>query len=472
MFRSSLGALLIFSATGLFLAACDGGETSGTGGQGATGAGGSSTATTGGTGGTTQSCNAANCNKPGEICLAGECVVDCRRVGSTPCAEGTACDVSDAAEGQCVPIGTACLTTSEPEQCGNRVCGPGSMCDGADQCFPRVPCAGVNCDDKGCWGSACACTRSIGCSPAPVGTPGEVGTLHDNSFRNGLVDLEFDPTCTAWGVTLISGPDYLRSMSADGTASTYPGVTNLNMGEVSVLQNIVVPKSGTGVGPKPPPPEDLEVALSYICCAACGCQLQSTPQGVSHFDPATNTLPLVIPSQTFTTGMGPFGSGAIDTGPAGLTYGTDRVLYVGNVNENGDYHRLDLATNQSTVVTTFPARVYASTPFDALHMLVALEGGDIMLLRLADADSAIWTTSDSPVTGMVRDFFDGSVYVARNDGAIWKYDEKGAGALVYTAKSRSRLAIAPDGYLYAINIPASVADANPTFERWQLPLTR
>lgn len=330
-------------------------------------------------------------------------------------------------------------------------------------CDP-VECGGV-CDGD-------VCTRTIGCSPAPVGLPGDIGSLQDPAFLAGLVDLEFDPDCTAWGATLISGTDYLRSISPDGMATSYPGVTNLNMGEVSVLQDFTVPRSGHQAGANPPPPPDLEVALSYICCSACGCQLDSTPQGVSRFDPLTSMLPLVIASMTFTDGSGPFGSGVIDTGPAGLSYGTDRVLYVGNVDVNGDYYRLDLATSKKELFTTFASRVYASAPFDDLSMLVALEGGEIRLLSLADATSSVFATSDQPVTGMIRDFFDGSVYVARRDSQIWKYAADGSGALAWTAKGSPRLSIAPDGYLYAIEIPAKIADATAEIERWQLPLTK
>lgn len=333
---------------------------------------------------------------------------------------------------------------------------------GAPACNP-VTCPGV-CEND-------VCTRAPGCSPAPLGMPGEQGTLQDPAFIKSLVDLEFDPACNAWGVTIISGPDYLRSMAPDGMASTYAGVTNLNMGEVSVLQDFVIPKSGHIDGPVPPPPADLEVALSYICCSACGCQLDSTPQGVSHFDPVKEELPLVIPSMTFTDGAGPFGSTVIDTGPAGLTYGTNRVLYVGNVDINGDYYRLDLSTNEKILFTTFASRVYASAPFDDKRMLVALEGGEIRLLDLTDATSAVFAVSDTPVTGMVRDFFEGSVYVARKNGQIWKYDKDGFGVLEWVGKGYPRLSIAPDGYLYAIEIPPGIADVTPQVERWQLPAT-
>ena len=80
--------------------------------------------------------------------------------------------------------------------------------------------------------------------------------------------------------------------------------------------------------------------------------------------------------------------------------------------------------------------------------------------------------STSPVTGIVRDFFDGSVYVARRDGAIWKYDENGKGAAFQSAANPARITVAPNGYLYAIEIPPPFADVPPTIERWALPTVR
>ncbi len=80
--------------------------------------------------------------------------------------------------------------------------------------------------------------------------------------------------------------------------------------------------------------------------------------------------------------------------------------------------------------------------------------------------------SSSPVTGLTRDFFDGSVYVARRDNGIWRYDAGGNGALFQTAKNPARIAISPDGWLYALEIPPPFADVTPTVERWQLPDTR
>jgi hypothetical protein len=449
---------------------------------GTVGHGGASSTTSpggGGTGGGGTTCPDTPCSAPGQTCVAGACVADCRPSTATPCAADTVCDVSDASPGMCVAPGGACVTTSTPVSCGGKICGPGSACDGNGKCYPIVPCTEVVCDTGGCYGAECACTRAPGCSPAAVGTPGAAGTLQDATFLHGLVDLQFDPTCTAWGVTLVSGPDYLRSVTPSGTVGSIAGVTNLNMGEVAVLQHLAMATSYPGDAEQHPLPRPLDmpgldVSLTYICCSACGCELQTTPQGVAHLDPTTMQIPLVIPSSTFTNGTGPFGAAVIDTGPAGLSYGTDLVLYVGNVDTNGDYYSLDLGSQKQQLVTTFTARVYASAPFDAVTQIVALEGGELRLLRITDGTSTSWATSSNPVTGLTRDFFDGSVYVARRDGSILRYDAAGNGTpfQTTTSKNPARIAIAPDGFLYALEIPPPFADATPTVERWQLPTTR
>lgn len=460
---------LAWMAVGLSIFLGCGGGTSGAGGHGGS-ATTSSNHGAAGSGGASPTCPEIPCDAPGHACVSGACIEDCRVPGAISCTSGKVCDVSDGAAGKCVDPGAPCVTTSTPEPCGGKVCGPGSACDGDGKCYPRVPCAGVTCNDAGCYGSACACTRLPGCEPAPLGAPGEKNTLHDDAFRKGLVDLDFDGACNAWGVTLVSGPDYLRSIAPDGMTASITGVTNLNMGEVAILQHLSIPASGSA--PQPLDAPGLDVSLTYICCATCGCQLDTTPQGVARLDPATSLIPLVIPSDEITTGSGPFGAAVFDTGPAGLSYGTNRVLYVGNVIVNGDYHRLDLGLQAQSLVTTFATRVYASTPFDAVSMLVALEGGELRLLRLADGSSTVLAVSDQPVIGMVRDFFDGAIYVSRRDGSIWKYDATGAGAPFQSTKHPARIAIAPDGWLYALEVPPPFADVMPTITRWLLPTTR
>ena len=62
---------------------------------------------------------------------------------------------------------------------------------------------------------------------------------------------------------------------------------------------------------------------------ACGCQADP-PQGTARLveEDMVKPLPIVIIAQK-TQGTGPFASTAADAGPQGLTWGVDRVLYVG-----------------------------------------------------------------------------------------------------------------------------------------------
>ncbi len=60
-----------------------------------------------------------------------------------------------------------------------------------------------------------------------------------------------------------------------------------------------------------------------------------------------------------TEGTGPFGEFHLDAGPAGLTWGEDRVLYVGNTTaKRGDYsNTADLEQGTVDIVYSFNARV-------------------------------------------------------------------------------------------------------------------
>lgn len=391
------------------------------------------------------------CNGPGEICSGGACKADCTAPGANACAAGTVCNVSDANPGACVAEGSACLVAGGLEPCGAWSCGPGSTCDSNTlTCVAALPCLGAVCTGSVCHGSSCPCER-----PAPACAPATLDQLNNTAFINGLVDLDFDLSCGAWGVTVISGADYLRNMDTAGLVKTVQGVTNLNMGEVAAVQG----QNGTFGG------MTTDVGLTYNCCAACGCQ--GTPQGVAFYDQPANTLPLVIPSAKITTGLGPFQSAYLDTGPQGLTWGLSRKLYVGNVDQDGDFHAVDLTTNTKGLVTTFPARVYAATPFDGTRLLVALATKDVVLLDVVSGLVKPFATLASDVTSMARDPFTGHVYISLNGGAIRDLSAKGddLGKLGQGLKS-GRIALARDGYLYHLNAaPVGVASV----ERFVLP---
>ncbi len=433
----------------------------------AAGAGGASGAGMGGAAGAT-GCGA--CDQPGQVCVQNVCKDDCRLPGAVACAAGTVCTVGSENKGQCVPPDEGCVVTSAQVTCGTKTCGPGTTCGLKGDCVPSLPCVSMGCSGSTCWGESCSCTRPIFCAPAPLGAPGEAKTLNDPAFlrggksaSEGAFDLDFDPSCNAWAVTIISGPDYLRKSAPDGTVSSVTGVTNLNMGEVAVLTG----KDGGFSG------GDGSVALTYTCCATCGCILSGSggnPQGAAIFDATTSTLPMKIPSTDFTTGNGPFGSSTVDTGPYGLTWGLDRVLYLGNVVTNGDFYALDVLSGTKELITTFPKRVNAATPLDGEQLLVALEGNDIVRVPALGISGEPVTViaMPAPVTSLVLDPWSGRVYAELGDLSIVSFRPGSSQVTPFaTAPHKGRIAMGPDGYLYHL----TVYPDEPEVVRFALPTT-
>ncbi|TKD12593.1 SMP-30/gluconolactonase/LRE family protein [Polyangium fumosum] len=440
----------------------------GMGGMGSVGGGSSSSSGTGagGVACTDEVCNgldddcdgavdedASLCPGPGEVCAAGACKADCVPPEANPCAPDTVCNVSDKDPGACVAPDAGCVVTGPLVACGASTCGPGTTCDAAtNTCVASLPCAGIECLGAVCRGVACPCER-----PAPTCTGATLEQLNAAAFVNGLVDIDFDLACNAWGVTVISGPDYLRKVSTTGQVSTVQGVTNLNMGEVAAIQG----QNGTFGG------SVTEVGLTYNCCANCGCQ--GTPQGVAFFDQMTNALPLVIPSAKITTGAGPFKSGYLDTGPQGLTWGLTKKLYVGNVDADGDFHTVDLADGTKGLVATLPARVYAASPYDGSRLLVALATKEVVLLDVNTGATTPFAALPADITSLARDPFTGHVYVSLFGGEIHDLDGSGNDLGMFAKGAKSgRIALARDNHLYHVNA-APVGGAS--IERFPLPQT-
>lgn len=452
------------------------GAVGGTAAQGGSNQGGSNQggSSQGGDGGTANNCDASNCNGPGQLCVNDICVSDCRKNGAVPCPSPTVCNYSDENPGQCVDPGVQdCVLTGPYEACGNNNCGPGSSCDGAGACIAALPCGSLACDGNNCWGESCACTRPPpACLPAPLGSPGQSGTLNDPLFsrcgtipgncNGGIADLDFDSACNAFGVTYVSGQDFLRKIDAQGVVSEFGGVTNLNMGEVATQKGV----NGTFGGP------DLEdvVSLTYICCASCGCVINGgEPQGVARLDVPTSSLPMAIPSMTFTSGSGPFSSFKLNTGPYGLSWGLDAVLYVGNTDSNGQYHALDLTQQNKTLVFTFPERIHASAPFNEVSMLVALQGGAVYRVPVLGGQTlpSLLVTMPADVTSIERDSWSGTIYAKLSNGDIVSFAADGNEVQTFqTGLAQGRIAIAPDGYLYHLTMGFP---SQPTITRWPLP---
>lgn len=419
---------------------------------------------------------ASTCTAAGSACIAGACVADCRPKDANACADGTACDFTD---GKCKSATSACFLPGAFDPCPSaaspdKSCGPGLMCDGKGSCvLAGMGCTGDACDASNrCWATGCPCER-----PAPRCTVAKLADLNKPEFvgaqvsgrdSEGAFDLDFDDVCTAYAVTMISGPDYLRQMTPDGTLTSWTSTTNLNMGQVAVLR---VPSGEFK--------ELGDVAATYICCAACGCVETGADGrlGVVHLDRTSTTRPLPnVLAAKATTGSGPFGDSSIDTGPYALTWGADRALYAGNVETNGDFVRVDLAAKTTSNVSLFLGRVTAAGIYDLTRLLVAVEGGKVFLLTTATGERKDFATLPAHVTSIRRDKFTGRVYaeVATKPPQILEISGDGKSQTLFQSPPRlGRIALAPDGNLYHLSVyPAVNWSAKTSIVSWPLPAKR
>jgi hypothetical protein len=418
-------------------------------------------------------CSPATCTAPGSSCVEGRCVPDCRPPGANACGTGAVCDFVD---GLCRES-TSCTIAGPFGACGDGVlCGPGTECTFDGRCVPDGRCEGVTCDGARCYGVACRCDRPAPrCTVAPLprlNAPDFVGAIPTNMRADeGIIDLEFDDICAAYAVTVISGQDHLRQLTSDGMFRSWGGASNLDMGEVA-LRRTANGTLGTELG---------ELALTYACISGCTATSEDAQQGVARLDrmSAARPLPNVVPAM-ITRGTGPFGNVTIDSGPAGLAYGPDGRLYVGNLDANGEYHRVDLATRARTLLHRFPTRVHAATVFDSTTILVALENRELHLLRTEGMTPPTrWATVEGTVTSLARDRFTGRVYAELRAGTeprIVEISRDGSRVTLFQRPARlGRIAIAPDNFLYHTAVYPDVQWTHammPPIQRWPLPATR
>lgn len=408
------------------------------------------------------------CDGPNQRCVGDVCETTCQGQMPDPCA--AAGQVCDHISGDCVDADAQCLLRGGYTSCGEQQCGPGSVCDDQGGCLPYPPCAGVACSDEGaCWGTFCSCERAIDCEP-----PSD--DLLNGPFSTEISDLAIADDCTAYMVTLRSGTDYLRRLTPDGELTEWAGVSNLNMGEVAVLKTLTPPPGAAvplplGSGTVPPPPVLVEgigeVALTYICCSTCGC-FTDPPQGVARLveDDMLEPLPLVIPA-VVTDASGPFGNSGADAGPFGLTWGVDRVLYVGNAEGNGNLHTADLEMETQQQISMFDERVTAAAPLTEVHIMVATLGGVVHRYNVLTGQATQLVDLGEDVTNMSFDAFSGLLYVSlRTLEVITLRPFAGTSQPFETMPARGRVTVSPNGRLYYS--PISILDAQP-ISSWDLP---
>jgi hypothetical protein len=401
---------------------------------------------------------------------------DCRR-GDPACGSGTACDFTD---GKCKDPSSDCFLPGVFEPCPStsspkKACGPGLLCDGKGSCVPNIGmfCTGEASDAEGrAWATGCPCDRpDARCKAAlldDLNQPGFAGSPVNDRDGEGAFDLDFDDLCTAYAVTMISGPDYLRQMTPDGKLTTWTSTTNLNMGQVAVLRVPTGEFKELG-----------DVAATYICCATCGCieTGEDGRLGVVRLDRTSTARPLpnVLPAKA-TTGAGPFGTPTLDTGPYALTWGADKALYAGNIEANGDFMRVDLTTKTTKLITTFDKRVTAAGIYDVARLMVATEGGQVHLFNPETGMKSELVKLPAHVTSIRRDKFTGRIYaeVASTPPEILEVSADGKTQRVFQTPPRlGRIALAPDNYLYHLSVyPAVNWKAKTAIVRWPLPTRR
>jgi hypothetical protein len=429
---------------------------------GATGSTGDAPTTTAGS--STAGLECTDCDDANQTCQDGQCITTCQGQDPSPCGADEVCDVIS---GECKSPGDPCLLAGPATPCGDRSCGPGSVCDDQGGCVPVAPCLDFVCTDAGaCWGVACACERPIACDDPTL-------EALNGPFSDKIIGIDFADDCTAWMVTLRDGVDYLRRLLPNGELSEWPGVSNLDMGEVKVLRSLTLPQLTApppfAGWPTPPSPvEGLgEVAITYTCIGGCDGE---DPQGVARLveDDPMNPLPIVIIAAV-TTGLGPFGVPVVDAGPQGLTWGVDRVLYVGNSTANGEFNRADLMAGTQEVVTTFPARVHASAPVSPVHLLVALEGGALHRYNVITQISTPLTELGGHATSLSHDPFNNKVYASLSTLEVVVVDAfTGDIEDFQMMPDKGRVAVSPSGKLYFM--PADYF-APGDISAWDLPPT-
>ena len=358
----------------------------------------------------TTSAGCGACNEPNQQCVDDVCVTGCQGQDPDPCGPTQVCDVIG---GGCVDPDAACVTGVQ-ETCGDNLCGPGTVCDGQGGCLAVAPCALEVCTSDGrCWGGACQCERGVTCSDPAA-------DLMNGPFSADISGLDFADDCTAWAVTVSGGQEFVRRLTAAGELVTFGANGDFDLGEVRVLRHLTVPQltvppSDVFTAPGAPPSRVEgygEVALTYICCPICGdCANNPNARGVARLveeDP-NMPLPIVIFAEP-TQGTGPFDEYHLDGGPQGLTWGHDRVLYVGNTKANGQFDTADLELGTVDPVILFEDRVTASAAVSPVHLLIAVHGSGLHLLNTATKTSEFVVDPMSGVTSLSHDAFNGDVY--------------------------------------------------------------
>ena len=126
-----------------------------------------------------------------------------------------------------------------------------------------------------------------------------------------------------------------------------------------------------------------------------------------------------------------------------------RVLYVGNTTANGELNSADLEKATQQLETTFAARVTAAAAISPVHLLVALEGGELQRFNTLTKEATLVLDLDADVTSLSHDKFSGLVYAGLSTLEIVAIQPfKGEVMPFDTMPGKGRVAVSPSGRLW------------------------
>ena len=151
-------------------------------------------------------------------------------------------------------------------------------------------------------------------------------------------------------------------------------------------------------------------------------------------------------------------------------WGRGRVLYVGNSTANGEYNSADLDKMEQAVEFKFAARVTASAPVSPVHLLVALDGGEVYRFNVLTKQAELVIDLMSDVTSLSHDAFSGLVYAGlASFDVVEIHPFTGEVATFQKMPGKGRVAVSPSGKLwytpvkYIQNLPLSAWDLPNSF---------
>jgi hypothetical protein len=152
----------------------------------------------------------------------------------------------------------------------------------------------------------------------------------------------------------------------------------------------------------------------------------------------------------------------------GLTWGDDLRLYVGNSEANGNFDTADLDAQTQQFLTMFESRVTAAAPLTSVHLLIALDTGELLRFNTELNEATPVIDLEVGVTTLSHDSFSGLVYASLSDLSVVAVDPFSAEVTDFAVMpALGRVAVSPDGKLWWV--PAKYLIGNMPLSTWDLP---